>query len=297
MINNKEIAIIILNWNTYQYTHNCIISLNYNNFKNFKIIVVDNGSKDNSLDLLKNDFENIKFIKNKINLGFSGGNNIGIRYALSQKFKYIMLLNNDVEVEKDFITPLLKKLKENRNTAAVQPLILNFSDKSTIWNAGGTINNFFGLPLTRHKPKKSEDKTSWITGCCILIKSEVINEVGLLDENFFAYYEDVDWSIRIKSLKYNLVFVNDSVIYHHGSVSSKVNNYFGEGYLSPFAHYLNIRNHLFLLRKHKNLFNFFGVIFFQTFKIISYSIYFLIRLRFNKLSMVFKGVIHGLNNK
>jgi len=303
MNNRDTIAIIILNWNTYKYTFNCIRSLKLNNYKNFKIILVDNCSNDNSVILLKKDFNDIKFIVNKKNLGFSGGNNVGMNYAVSQKYRYIMLLNSDTEVEKNFLLPLLNKLKQNEDLAAVQPLILNFFNKSSIWNAGGSFNKFFGIPLTRFKNKlidksiKFDEKTSWITGCCILIKTSVIKQTGLLDENFFAYYEDVDFSIRIRELNYNLGFVKESVIFHHSSISLKANNHVGEGSLSPFAHYLNVKNHIILLKKHRNLFNFFGIVLFQILKITSYFFYFLIRLRFNKLQMVFRGLYHGLKSK
>jgi GT2 family glycosyltransferase len=100
----------------------------------------------------------------------------------------------------------------------------------------------------------------------------------------------------MKGLGYELGFVKESIVYHHGSSSSKDNNK-KEGNLSAKVHYFNIRNHILFLKKHKNLFNLFGIVFFQVLKITSYTIYFLIRFRFNKLSMVFKGIKHSLNNK
>ena len=181
-------------------------------------------------------------------------------------------------------------------------MILNYYSKNTIWNAGGKLNKFFGTTQTRLNNKELNPKllfndfTDWISGCCILIKSEIVKKTGLLDEKFFAYYEDVDWSLRVKGLGYELGFVKESIVYHHGSSSSKDNNK-KEGNLSAKVHYFNIRNHILFLKKHKNLFNLFGIVFFQVLKITSYTIYFLIRFRFNKLSMVFKGIKHSLNNK
>ena len=125
----------------------------------------------------------------------------------------------------------------------------------------------------------------------MILKIEVLKKVGLLDEDFFAYYEDLDLSLRIRKNGYNLKLIPSSIIYHHGSKSSQ-NQHF-EGFLSPEIHYLNIRNHLLVIKKHFSDFNFFGVVFFQFFKIISYSIYFLIRLRFKKFKMVFKGLSDG----
>ena len=301
-INKPSIAVILVNWKKYNLTSNCIDSLNKSNYKNFKIILVDNEYSEKSLIDLRNKHKELIVFKEKNNLGFAGGNNIGIRYALENDYDYIMLLNNDTEVKENFILPLVERMEKNLFLAAVQPLILNFSNKSIIWNAGGKLNKFLGLTSTRLNNNKLnssivfDDYTDWISGCCILIKSEILTKVGLLDEKFFNYYEDVDWSLRMKNLGYDLGFVKESIIYHHGSSSSKNKKNTG-GLISSKIHYFNIRNHILLLKKHKNLFNFFGIVFFQIIKITSYIFYFLIRFRFNKLTMVLKGLKHGLNNK
>ena len=301
-INKPSIAVILVNWKKYNLTSNCIDSLNKSNYKNFKIILVDNEYSEKSLIDLRNKHKELIVFKEKNNLGFAGGNNIGIRYALENDYDYIMLLNNDTEVKENFILPLVERIEKDHFLGAVQPLILNFSNKSIIWNAGGKLNKFLGLTSTRLNNNKLnssivfDDYTDWISGCCILIKSEILTKVGLLDEKFFNYYEDVDWSLRMKNLGYDLGFVKESIIYHHGSSSSK-NKKTKEGVISSKIHYFNIRNHILLLKKHKNLFNFFGIVFFQIIKITSYIFYFLIRFRFNKLTMVLKGLKHGLNNK
>ena len=301
-INKLSIAVILVNWKKYNLTSNCIDSLNKSNYKNFKIILVDNEYSEKSLIELKNKHKELIVFKEKNNLGFASGNNIGIRYALENDYDYIMLLNNDTEVKENFILPLVERIEKDHSLGAVQPLILNFSNKSIIWNAGGKLNKFLGLTSTRLNNNKLnssivfDDYTDWISGCCILIKSEILTKVGLLDEKFFNYYEDVDWSLRMKNLGYDLGFVKESIIYHHGSSSSK-NKKTKEGVISSKIHYFNIRNHILLLKKHKNLFNFFGIVFFQIIKTTSYIFYFLIKFRFNKLTMVLKGLKHGLNNK
>ena len=301
-INKLSIAVILVNWKKYNLTSKCIDSLNKSNYKNFKIILVDNEYSKKSLIDLRNKHKELIVFKEKNNLGFAGGNNIGIRYALENDYDYIMLLNNDTEVKENFILPLVERIEKDHSLGAVQPLILNFSNKSIIWNAGGKLNKFLGLTSTRLNNNKLnssivfDDYTDWISGCCILIKSEILTKVGLLDEKFFNYYEDVDWSLRMKNLGYDLGFVKESIIYHHGSSSSK-NKKTKEGVISSKIHYFNIRNHILLLKKHKNLFNFFGIVFFQIIKTTSYIFYFLIKFRFNKLTMVLKGLKHGLNNK
>ena len=294
MIQNNKVAIIIVNWKQYELTKSCLSTLKSSKFNDFQIILIDNESNQKDLNDLKNQFDQVKTFTSEKNLGFTGANNIGINYAIKNQFEYVMLLNNDTEIDKNFINPLLKAFQKYKKLGAVQPVIMNFYQNKKVWNAGGNLNKFFGYTSVIKKPKYINRKIDWITGCCILIKTVVIKKVGLLDENFFAYYEDVDWSIRIKKAGYDLAVVKSSLIYHHGSKASK--NESSEGTLSPFVHYLNIRNHIFLLRKNKDIFNSFGILVFQFFKILSYSLYFTIRLRINKLKMVYNGLKDGFRN-
>ncbi|MDB0022431.1 glycosyltransferase family 2 protein [Flavobacteriaceae bacterium] len=291
---NKKLAIIIVNWKQYDLTKKCLISVSKVKFENYKIILVDNESNEKNLNLLLNDFNKLKVIKNNSNLGFGVANNQAINYALDENYDYVMLLNNDTEVDHNFISPLINSIEKNSSIGGVQPLIMNYNNRDLIWSAGGYINKFFGNTTT-NKSLGKKLNLDWITGCCMLLKTEVIKKTKLLDENFFAYYEDVDWSLRIKDLGYTLELVDKSLVYHHGSISS--NNSTSEGRLSAYVHYLNFKNHIYFLRKHIEKFNFFGVVLYQLMKLISYSIYFILRFRFNKLKMIYKGLIDGMKIK
>tara|TARA_B110000003_G_C16544731_1_gene494245 strand:- start:275 stop:1069 length:795 start_codon:yes stop_codon:yes gene_type:complete len=264
--------------------------------------LVDNGSKDFSIEQLRKDFKSLDIIKNKSNLGFTGGNNIGISKALKENFDYVMLLNNDTKVNADFLTLLLERLENENNLGAIQPLILQMDNKNKVWNAGGEFIRIFGLPKVIDKGKNinsiniNKHYSDWISGCCIMLKSKVINKVGLLDNSFFAYFEDVDWSLRIKNEGYLLGIDNRSIIYHYESGSSKTLSKSKEGFLNPIVHYYNFRNHIKLIKKHINYFNFTGSIFFQLIKIVSFSFYFIVRLRFYKLNKMWQGVIDGIKS-
>ena len=296
MINSK-VAVIIVNWKKYDITSSCIESILNSTNSNFKIILVDNESDNKKVKNFKYKNE-IEIIQNKKNEGFSKANNIGIDYALKNNYDYTILINNDTIVEKNLIEVLLKTAQA-KNFSVVQPLILKYNGKE-IWNAGGRINYFFGNFITRKKVgnslNSSQELTEWLTGCCCLFKTKIFKEIGKLDESFFAYYEDVDFSLRLKKHGYKIGFTSKTHIYHYESFSSISNNSKG-GKLSPHIHYLNIRNHILILKKHSDLFNSFGTRLYQIFKIISYSIYFISRLRFTKLNMVFKGLLDSYKIK
>ena len=296
---DKKIAIIIINWKKYDLTLNCIDSVLKSSYKNFKIILIDNEAQ-NSFPYEINKCEKIQIIKNQNNEGFSKANNQGIKYSIKHGFDYVLLLNNDTLIKNDLIDSLIQQ-SSTLNQKIIQPLILNY-DGSKIWNAGGKINNFFGTFQTLEKGKgfkyfkRNRTYTDWFTGCCVLIKVEIFNHVGYFDERFFAYYEDVDYSIRLKKMGYSIALMTNSYLQHYESASSKSINKI-EGNLSPYVHYLNIRNHILLLKKHSKSFNLIGVLTYQLIKASSYLIYFLIRFRFNKFKMVSKGLVDAINFK
>ena len=297
----NKLAIILVNWNQYELTRSCILSILNCFYKNLKIILVDNNSNDKSVHKLKSEFDTVDFIQNKSNIGFTGANNIGINMAKDLGFEYIMLLNNDTEVKSNFIEPLLKRLERESDLGAIQPLILNYYKRNIVWNFGGRFNRFFGNPITLNKNKSKhnliESKyTDWITGCCFVFRSSLIDKLGVLDNDYFVYYEDADFSLKIKKFGYKLGLEINSEIYHHEGDSWKIKNSKSQTQ-SPFVHYLRFRNHLLFLKKNKDEFNLFGIIFYQIFKFVFYSMYFLLRLRFRKLRMVFKGLIDGLKSE
>jgi len=297
MMINSTVAIIIVNWKKYDITSTCIESILNSTNSNFKIILVDNESDNKKVKNIKYRNE-IEIIQNKKNEGFSKANNIGIDYALKNNYDYTLLINNDTIIEKNLIEVLLKTA-EAKSFSVVQPLILNYNGKE-IWNAGGRINYFFGNFITLKKLgnslNSSHELTEWFTGCCCLFKTKIFKDIGKLDERFFAYYEDVDFSLRLKKYEYKIGFTSKTQIYHYESFSSISNNSKG-GKLSSYVHYLNIRNHILILKKHSDLFNSFGTRIYQIFKIISYSIYFVFRLRFTKLNMVYKGLLDSYKIK
>jgi len=219
-----KVFIIIINYNGQADTLECLESLKNNDYPNYEVVIVDNGSKEK---FLTSDSK-IKVIYNKENLGFSKGNNIGIKYALKNNADYVLLLNNDTTVTKDFLSKLVSVAESNKNYGIIGPKIYNYEEKNRIWFAGGKINWLYNKGTMRgfnEVDNKQYDnpeiqKTDYITGCCALVKKQVIQSIGLMPEEYFLYYEDTDWSLKAQKQGYECVFVPKSTIYHKGSKSS-----------------------------------------------------------------------------
>ena len=166
-------AVIIINWNSFQLTYNTIKSIQQSSYNSIDIILVDNNSTDGSGLSLKEEFKYIKYIQSKENLGFTGGNNLGLQYAIDNNYKYCLLLNNDVEVEPNFLEFLIQKIESNSTIGAVQPLIYFHHNRNLIWNAGSRYCKWLGIPYTLtynksdagHLYKTKNRNVDWLTGC------------------------------------------------------------------------------------------------------------------------------------
>ena len=218
----KQLAIILVNWNSFDLTRDTLCSLQKTNFKNYDCVLVDNGSADASAQKLQQAFPEIILISLNENKGFTGGNNAGMQYALEHGYEYIMMLNNDVEVDADFLEPLMAPLNNDPSIGAVQPLIYFHHDKNLIWNAGTQYNPWLGICSTIHYNKRDDahaqmqvpKNIDWITGCAFMIRATVLQKVGLLQEKYFIYYEDVDLSFRIKAAGFKLAYARNAQNIH-----------------------------------------------------------------------------------
>lgn len=255
----KSVAVIVVNWNNAQDTIDCVNSLKKINYKNFKVFLVDNGSTDGSLEKLRPFAdENIEIIETRQNLGFSGGNNVAVEKALAEKFDFILLLNNDTTVDPDFLSELVKVAEGDPKIGIVGSKIYFYDNPKRIWYGGGKFTWFGG---GRHLQYEEIDKnpeeinpkeTGYMTGCSFLIKSEVVRKIGGLDERFFLYYEDTDWSLSTKEVGYKIVYAPSSKVYHKVSrTASQIGNH--------TIHYYHIRNALLLSQKHAPLFILIGI--------------------------------------
>ncbi|MBU0613459.1 glycosyltransferase family 2 protein, partial [Patescibacteria group bacterium] len=206
----------------------------YNQDKSdFSVIVVDNNSEDRTKEIVKDNFKEVILIESKKNLGFAAGNNVGIKKALSLGADYAALLNQDTEVSNDFAQNCVKYLVENRKVGLASPIIL-FPNSDKIWFAGSRI--FRGREILEHATTKIGEHTNkkislsefsnnsdvdWIPACALFVKKDVFEKIGLLDEKFFMYGEDVDFSLRAKIAGYELGIIDSTTIIHKEDLNSK----------------------------------------------------------------------------
>ncbi len=217
-----EVSIIIVNWNGFTHLKKCLSSLlKLKRNVSFEIIVVDNGSTDKSLHFVKRlrkKHKNIALLENGRNLGFAEANNIGKNIASGN---YILFLNNDTTVSTDFLSILVSEIKKKRKCAAVQPKILLMDHSSTIDSAGSFFTNTGILYHRGHKQRDQalfniQDTIFSMKGACMLIKAKVLDEVGLFDKDYFAYFEETDLCTRILLAGYSIMYIPNSKIYHKG---------------------------------------------------------------------------------
>ncbi len=270
----KTVFIIILHWNGTRDTLECLESLSQLQTTNYKLqtIVVDNGSKEEFR--VEGKGERVEIIRNKENLGFAGGNNVGINYALRNGAEYVIILNNDTVVDKNLVNELVKVAESDKKIGMVAPKIYfapSFEfhkDRykkedlgKVIWYAGGIVDweNVVG----RHRgvddvdggQYEKEEETDFASGCCMMIKRSVFERIGMLDNKYFLYYEDSDFSLRAKKAGFKIVFNPRAVLWHKnagsagGSGSSLQDYYITRNRLLFGIRYAPLRSKLALLRE------------------------------------------------
>ena len=255
------VSIITISYDHPNVTCALLESLRHISYPNVEVIVVDNASPNDDPAIISQLYPEIIFIQSKENLGFAGGNNLGIRSA---KGKYILLLNNDTEVDAGFIEPLVAKLETNRKIGAVSPKIKFFFQPDTIQFSGQAPMNPYTMRSYGYgwgaKDKGQFDldtPTSFVHGAAMMIPMEVIKNVGMMAEIYFLYYEELDWGARIREAGYKLWYVHNSTVLHKESMST--------GKLSPFKTYYMNRARILYLRRNVKGFQFLVAILFQLF--------------------------------
>jgi GT2 family glycosyltransferase len=244
-----KVAIIVLNWNNAPDTIECLESLRHLNYSAYRISVVDNGSTDDSVHQIRSRFPDVCLTETHQNLGYAGGNNVAIRETLAQGAEMICILNNDVRVDPNFLTSLVTALQEHTDVGLVSPLVAELDDPDKIWALGQSVNGQTGAVARIHQGVdvsalvlREPFQVDAASGTAMLIRREIFERIGFMDEAYFLYYEETDWSIRIRQAGYRILAVPTSMVWH--AVSGTL------GQSSPVVDYYMLRNHLLLVQRY-----------------------------------------------
>ena len=246
-----NVAIVILNWNGQKFLEQFLPSvIQYSDLPGSKLWVVDNGSTDDSVAMMKEKFPDVELLCHSENHGFTGGYNLALKQI---EANYFVLLNSDVEVSHNWLQPIVCMMDRDENIGAAMPKILSFHKKSHFEYAGavGGFIDRFGFPFCRGRifDHLEEDQGQhneaidifWATGACLFVRANLYHELGGLDDDFFAHMEEIDLCWRIKKAGYRIMVEPKSEVYHVGG-GTLPNE-------SPRKLYLNFRNNLYLLYK------------------------------------------------
>ena len=292
-MNHPLVSIIAVSYDHPEVTCQMLDSLRKITYSPVEIIVVDNASPNDDVSVIPESFPEIHFIQSKENLGFAGGNNLGIRIA---KGKYVLLLNNDTEVDPGFLEPLVAKFESDAKAGAASPKIKFFHTPDTLQFAGlSPINPYtirsrgYGFGVKDTGQFDQDSLTNFVHGAAMMVPMETIHKVGLMAESYFLYYEELDWATRIKSAGYNLWYIHNSVIFHKESVST--------GKLSPLKVYYMNRARLLYLRRNITGFAFIVAIMYQLFvSIPKNALQYLVKGETDKFKAYHKAVMWHFHN-
>lgn len=237
----RSVLVVVLNWNGEFDTLECLASLTKVTYPKHEIVVVDNASSDTSAERVSQDYPDVHLIRNNTNLGYAGGNNVGISFGLKKNFDYILLLNNDTTVSPEFLEPLVEAMEAAPEAAASQPKLYYHHEPDLFWCTGSTFDET-NLEFVFENHKIRDDRHSFervvpvqvCVGAALMLRTSVIRKIGALDENLFLMHEESDWCFRARKHGHICLFVPRSHVWHKVSASL--------GVASPLMVYFESRN-------------------------------------------------------
>lgn len=293
-----KVGVVVLTCNAEKHIRECLDSLSANKYPNFGIMVVDNASEDGTTSIIEKYHPSIHLVKNHTNLGYAKGCNIGIKFFLGRNFRYVLLLNDDTVVDHNLISFLVKPFLGNNKIGICGPVITYFRDPAKIWFAGGYFNRIFCY--TRHnlfdkdlaECSFQDKETDFISGCCLMIKTDVLEKIGMLFENYEIYFEDTDFCIRAGDEGYICWLVAQPLLRHRVSATMGSE---GSNALSKLRAYYYARNPFIFIKKETRglikLTNLLGQFFIR---LPYYTLQMLRQRAFNSIVSYFRGIRDGL---
>ncbi len=289
---SPSVAVVIVAWNNYADTHECLESILAQKQVETSVFLVDNGSKTEPLVNLVMEYPGINYIHSETNLGFAAGTNLGLREALKTGAEYILIVNNDTRADESMVNELLMAA-ESEHVGLTAPLIYYYDAPDKIWSSGGRINELLLMPLDSHNrlnPVSVPTKRTFLSGCCYLLKKEMLTQVGLFDERFFLYFEDLDFCMRVKDSNWKMTVVPTAKLLHKVSMSSG-------GSFSESERYQYARSSGIYFRKYLNPVNTLPVLLFRLGSAIATSFRLLRQKKNRALKGYWKGLFEGWFSK
>lgn len=293
MENTPLVSILTVNFNQAEVSCDLIRSLRRMRYPNIEIVVVDNGSEKDDPSIILERFTDITFLKTGENLGFAGGNNFGLPYCHGE---YVLFINNDVEVEPDFLEPMIAVFGKFPQVGMVSPRIHYFDSPGLIQYAGSTPINRMTMrnagigSFEKDRGQYLDTRTTaYIHGACMLVSKEVIEKVGVMHDDYFLYYEELDWCHRVHSAGYQIIFEGSALVHHKESVSV--------GKASPLKMYYMTRNRLLFARRNfKQTERILAMLFFTFISIPKNLLTLIVKGQFELIKPFFRGISWNLKN-
>jgi GT2 family glycosyltransferase len=225
-LNQPLVFAVVLNWNAFDDTHECLLSLNEASYPNFQIVVVDNGSNDDSSNKIVENHPEVTLVQCEVNKGIAAGYNRGIQFALQAGAEHIVVMNNDLVFDPEFLSAMVKTVQIWPQSGIIMPKIYYYDDPDIIWSTGGRTRWIPSNILLRDRQKKdgpalqTEETIDFAPSCCLLLTRAVCQEVSF-DENYFFYYDDWDFCLAARKKGWQIVFSPTSRIWHKVSRSTQ----------------------------------------------------------------------------
>jgi GT2 family glycosyltransferase len=261
---HPKVTIVISNWNGKKDTVECLESIRKIGYPNYEVILIDNASTDGSSVFLRKKFPEIKLFDNKENLGFAGGNNVGIQYAMKKGTDYVLLLDNDTKVDQNFLTELVEVSQNNPRIGIVGPKIYFYHNPKQIVCIGANFNFWTGQSsLIGYKQFDNGQfdtirYVDYVSGCALLIKRDTIKKIGILYARYHSYYEETEWCVRAREAGYKVCSVPKAKIWHKVSTTARK--------ISGYSQYYKTRNRFWFMKRNSSSVQF-----------ISFVIYFFLK--------------------
>ncbi len=294
MKKNPKVSIIITNYNGGQILLDCIESVKKINYPNFEVVLIDDRSKDGSFEkAIKNKGKlRLKASRNKTNLGFAGANNAGLKLSTGD---YILLLNNDTTVDKNLLRKLVDRMQSDPKIAVAQAKIKMMDNPKILDNAGSFLTRtgflvHWGFGSRDSKEFDKETNIFSAKGACLMAKREVIDKVGLFDDDFISYIEESDFCWRVWLAGYRIIFYPDTYILH------KLGFTFSRQFNPITVNYNSFKNRILSLFKNLNTQNLFLILVPHLFICMALALFYLLRFQFSKFSMIIKAFWWNFKN-